>query len=51
LWLKPVIIATQEAVIRITVAAQPWQKVHKTPSQRMLGTVVLLVIPATWKHK
>jgi hypothetical protein len=33
-WLKPVIIATQEAEIRITVQSQPRQIVHKTLSQK-----------------
>jgi hypothetical protein len=37
-WLKPLILATQEAGIRrIMVQSQPRQKVHKTPSQSVAG--------------
>jgi hypothetical protein len=33
-WLTPIILDTQEAEMRrIVVQSQPWQIVHKTPSQ------------------
>jgi hypothetical protein len=51
-WLTPVILATWEVELtRITVWGQPRQKVHKTPSQKMVGScgMHLSSCQKTWK--
>jgi hypothetical protein len=58
-WLKPIIIAFQEAEIRrITIQGQPNKNVHKTPSRPIAGLqdvatveTVATVTPATVETK